>query len=75
MSAELTPLVLAELRTLLERRREHLRGTNAAERTRARADGTMASDLNFSLRGDLGEVSVDRYAWDAGHRELLDGEA
>jgi RNA polymerase-binding transcription factor DksA len=74
MMDELTPQVLAELRVLLERKREHLKGKHATERTRESADNTATSDQSIEILGDLGEVSVDRYAWDGAHQELLDGE-
>jgi DnaK suppressor protein len=74
MTDELTPQVLAELRRVLEGKREHLKGENAAERAREGANDTATSDQSIDLLGDRGEVSVDRYAWDGGHQELLDGE-
>ncbi len=74
MMDELTPQVLAELRVLLERKREQLKRENANERTREGANNTATSDQSIDLHGDLGEVSVDRYTWDGGHQKLLDGE-
>jgi DnaK suppressor protein len=74
MTDELTPQVLAELRRVLEGKREHLKGENAAERAREGANNTATSDQSIDLLGDRGEISVDRYAWDGGHQRLLDGE-
>lgn len=74
MIDELTPQVLAELRVLLERKREHLKGEIAAERASEGANDTATSDQSIDLQGDPVEVSVDHYAWDGGHQRLLNGE-
>lgn len=74
MIDELTPQVLAELRAQLERKREQLKDRNATERTREGANEPATNDQSTDVRGDLGEVSVDHYAWDAGHQDLFDGE-
>lgn len=74
MIDELTPQVLAELRNVLEDKREHLKGENAAERAREGANDTATSNQSTDLLGNRGEISVDRYAGDSGHQRLLDGE-
>jgi RNA polymerase-binding transcription factor len=74
MNAELTSGVLVELRALLEQRRARLTSANMAERTAEGAGDTPETDASTEPKGDLGDVSVDQQAWDAGHQELLDSE-
>lgn len=72
---EMSSSVLAELRALLERAHARLTAENAVERRTEGASDTAASDASTDPEGDLGDMSADRQAWDAGHQELLDREA
>ena len=72
MHPELTDAVLAELRVVLERRRDGLRSDVAGLRGAEGAAGSPLADPNRDVRGDLADQSVDLEAWDTERQQELD---
>jgi RNA polymerase-binding transcription factor DksA len=71
---ELTPEVLAELRSALEDKRERLHSAIAGLRSSQDAGPHPSVDPLVEPEGDRGDASVELEEWDESHQEELDEE-
>lgn len=75
MNPQLTPDVLAELRTQLEQMRARLTTDIVSKRRGEGALDTPEQNPDMEVRGDLGDQSVDLEGWDTSRQEALNLEA
>ncbi len=72
---ELTPEILAELRTALEEKRRRLSAIVGDLRFDQDEDNAEVVDADDDAPGDRGDSSVELEEWDENHQEELDAKA